>query len=56
MEAELASVGPDPLERLFSIGRGYLRFAFAYPSEFRLMFSVECASAVTDPEARRTRF
>jgi AcrR family transcriptional regulator len=50
MQAELARAGQDPLERLVCIGRGYLRFASLHPSQFRLMFGTECASATVDPE------
>jgi AcrR family transcriptional regulator len=38
MRAELESAGDVPTERLRAIGRGYLRFALAHPSQFRLMF------------------
>lgn len=41
MRAELAEANATPATKLAAIGRGYARFAFAFPGRFRLMFSSE---------------
>jgi AcrR family transcriptional regulator len=41
LHSEIEAAGPNPRERLISLGRGYVGFARACPGLFRLMFRSE---------------
>ena len=50
----LREAGPDPAARLSAIGVGYVGFAVAHPSHFRIMFSQELTRAPASPSAEET--
>ena len=52
--ASLREAGPDASSRLSAIGVGYVGFAVAHPSHFRIMFSRELTRAPASPTAEET--
>jgi AcrR family transcriptional regulator len=50
----LGAAGPDVSSRLSAIGVGYVTFAIAHPSHFRIMFSQELTRGPADPSAEET--
>ena len=50
----LREAGPDPASRLSAIGVGYVGFAVAHPSHFRIMFSQELTRAPASAAAEET--
>jgi AcrR family transcriptional regulator len=50
----LRTAGPDAGSRLSAIGVGYVTFAVAHPSHFRIMFSQELTRGPAGPSAEET--
>jgi AcrR family transcriptional regulator len=53
MKGKIEQAGEDPLERLEATGVGYVQFAIAHPSHYRVMFGRHRGEELPNPERAR---